>query len=269
MMDHLLRNFAPITEKAWSELDDEATARLTVSLGARKLVDLDGPLGWEHSATNLGRVGPVIAAPAPSVIARVRRVLPLAELRADFDISRSELADFARGAADLDLGPLDDAALSIAVAENVAVFHGWDEVGITGMTQASPHEPIPHHGDPQHYLAQVTAAVGMLKNAGVAGPYALAVGPSDWVDVVESSEKGGYPLLLHLGEILGGPVERVPGLEGAVALSLRGGDFLLELGEDLSIGYVDHSTESVHLYLEESFSFRVATPEASIAILSE
>ena len=56
-------------------------------------------------------------------------MLPLVELRADFTISRAELDDLERGADDIDLGPLDEAAKQIAHAENVAVFHGWLEAG--------------------------------------------------------------------------------------------------------------------------------------------
>ena len=41
---------------------------------------------------------------------------------------------------------------------------------------------------------------------------------------------------------------------------------LLESGEDLSIGYLDHDTDAVRLYLGETFSFRIATPEAAIAL---
>ncbi len=47
---------------------------------------------------------------------------------------------------------------------------------------------------------------------------------------------------------------------------MRGGDFLFESGEDLSIGYAGHDADAVQLYLEESFSFRVATPEAAVAL---
>ena len=47
---------------------------------------------------------------------------------------------------------------------------------------------------------------------------------------------------------------------------MRGGDYLLEVGEDLSIGYAAHDAETVDLYLEESLSFRVATPEAAVSI---
>ena len=59
-----------------------------------------------------------------------------------------------------------------------------------------------------------------------------------------------------------------PGVKGAVVLSLRGGDFLYESGQDLAIGYSHHDAETVHLYLEESFSFVVATPEADTGIPS-
>ena len=57
------------------------------------------------------------------------------------------------------------------------------------------------------------------------------------------------------------------GVRGAVVISMRGGDFLFESGQDLSIGYDHHDAERVHFYLEESFSFRVATPEAACALL--
>ena len=35
-------------------------------------------------------------------------------------------------------------------------------------------------------------------------------------------------------------------------MSLRGGDFLFDCGQDLAIGYHAHDVDSVHLYLVES-----------------
>ena len=58
-MNHLLRSHAPITDTGWSRLDSEGRERLVPALAARKLVDFSGPLGWEHSATNLGRVSEI------------------------------------------------------------------------------------------------------------------------------------------------------------------------------------------------------------------
>jgi uncharacterized linocin/CFP29 family protein len=266
MSNHLLRSHAPISDGNWTLLDDEARERLGAALAARKLVDFLGPFGWEYSATNLGRVTGVAAAPCEGITALARRVLSLAELRADFAISRAELRDDDRGAEDADLEPLDDAAHRMAVAENKSVFHGWPEAGIVGLSEASPHQGLTLGEDADSYPRPVARAVEQLLQSGIGGPYALALGSDEFTRVSETAEHGGYPLRDHLRKILDGPVLWAPGVSGAVVLSQRGGDFLFESGQDLSIGYLDHDREVVNLYLEQSFSFHVATPEAAVPL---
>jgi uncharacterized linocin/CFP29 family protein len=234
-------------------------------LAARKLVDFSGPHGWEYSATNLGRTSPVASAPSDGVFGLQRRVLPLVELRADFELSRAELRDADRGADDTDLEELDKAAHQIAVAENVAVFHGWHGA-LIGIEESSPHEQAQLGEVADRYPGRVAGAVERLLCSGVTGPYGLALGREQYRLVVETAEHGGYPLLEHLRKILEGPIVWAPGVNGAVVLSLRGGDFVFESGQDLSIGYESHDEDVVRLYLEESFSFHVATPEAAVAL---
>jgi uncharacterized linocin/CFP29 family protein len=263
-MNHLLRGQAPISDEGWKLLDEEARERLTPALAARKLVDFSGPLGWEHSATNLGRTKALGSPPADGVSARQRQVLSVVEARADFEIRREDLRDADRGAADTDLGALDEAAHRMAMAENRAVFHGWPGA-MTGIIEASTHDPIPL-GEADDYPRPVAAATERLLCSGITGPYALALGRGQYQRVVETAEHGGYPLLDHLHKILEGPIVWTPGLDGAVVVSLRGGDFLFESGQDLSIGYDSHDADVVRLYLEQSFSFRVATPEAAVSL---
>ena len=93
----LRREQAPISAGAWEEIDAEATRTLQMNLAARRLMDFRGPLGWETSAVNLGRVEALKAVPHEGVTAVQRRVLPLVELRADFTLSRTELANVDRG----------------------------------------------------------------------------------------------------------------------------------------------------------------------------
>ena len=264
-MSHLLREHAPITQEGWNRLDSEARERVVPALAARKLVDFGGPHGWAHSATNLGRTEGVSDAPE-GIEGNVRRVLPLVEARAPFAVARSELADADRGAEDVDLDELDTAAVRIATAENAAVFHGWSAAGITGIAEASTQDAIPLGEDCERYPRHVAMAVDALRAAGIEGPYGMALGPEAHTNVLETSQHGGYPLLEHLREILGGPLVWAPGVQGAVVLSVGGGHFLFESGQDLSIGYESHDAQSVQLYLEESFSFRVATPEAAVAL---
>ncbi|HWF31500.1 MAG TPA: family 1 encapsulin nanocompartment shell protein, partial [Solirubrobacteraceae bacterium] len=108
--------------------------------------------------------------------------------------------------------------------------------------------------------------VELLLRNGIEGPYGIALGREDYTSVVETGEHGGYPLLGHLRKILKGPIVWAPGVVGAVVLSMRGGDFEFTSGQDLSVGYESHDAEAVSLYIEESYSFRVLTPEAAVAI---
>ena len=264
-MNHLLRELAPVSELGWQTLDDEARQRLAPALAARRLVDFSGPKGWQHSATNLGRTDELESAPVEGVSGLRRRALPLVELRADFELSRAELRDIDRGADDSDLGTLDDAAHRIAAAENTAVFAGWQSA-ITGVAEATPHEPMTLSGDDAEYPSAVAGAVGVLLQSGVGGPYGLALAPDEYKLVTETAEHGGYPLAEHLRKIVEGPIVWTPGVSGAVVLSMRGGDFIFDSGQDVSIGYDSHDGEVVRLYLEESFSFRVVTPEAAVVL---
>jgi uncharacterized linocin/CFP29 family protein len=265
-MSHLLREHAPISETGWRLLDDEARARLTPALAARKLVDFAGPHGWEHSATNLGRTQRLADSPVEGVWGVQRRVLALTELRAPFSISLDELRDIDRGAQDIDLGSLDEAARRLATAENSVVFHGWKRAGIVGIGQAAKHDPIVLGEHCERYPRHVAKAVELLLGAGIDGPYGLALGPEAYTRVLETSEHGGYLLLDHLRKILGGPLVWAPGIQGGAVVSMREGDFLFDSGEDISIGYEHHDAQTVALYLSESFSFRVVTPEAAVAL---
>jgi uncharacterized linocin/CFP29 family protein len=265
-MDHLLKGKAPISDAGWAAIEEEARGRLKTYLAARKLVEFEGPKGWDYSATNLGRVTKFSKTPTDGVAARQRRVLPLIELRAEFTVSRPEVDDADRGALDVEFDDLDEATHKIALAENIAVFHGYKAGGIQGMTEMSSHEPVAFDGDWEHAPTTVAKAVNILRQSGIDGPYGLAIGPAGYTGVIETAEHGGQLLLDHLREILGGPVVWAPGVEGGVVLSMRGGDFIFDSGEDLSIGYLNHDADTVRLYLEESFSFRVTEPDAAVAV---
>ena len=49
-----------------------------------------------------------------------------------------------------------------------------------------------------------------------------------------------------------------------VVISLRGGDFVLTVGQDASIGHLSHDQATVRMYLEETLTFRSLSPEAVV-----
>jgi uncharacterized linocin/CFP29 family protein len=191
----------------------------------------------------------------------------MVERRTTFEVPRAELDAIDRGKPDPDTDFLTDVARKAALAEDGAIFHGLDAAGIDGIGEASPHDTIILDPDDfSRYTTSVAKAVALLKASGVDGPYGIALGPRCYMGVIETTEHGGYPLLAHLGLILGGPVVWAPAVSGAVVMSTRGDDFDLVVGQDFSVGYLTHDAESVSLYLEESLTFLNKGPEAAVRL---
>jgi uncharacterized linocin/CFP29 family protein len=268
-VNHLLRDLAPISDEAWELIDEEARRSLKHYLAARRLVGFAGPLGWQASAVDLGRVERLQAGPAAGVEAARRRVLVLVELRTPFSLGRDELEDAERGAEDLDLGAVIEASRAAALAEDHTIFNGYADGGIAGVAPSSPHRVITITDDYGNYPTRVAKAVETLRSADVGGPYAIAMGTRCYTGVTETTEHGGYPVFEHLRQILGGSVVWAPAVDGAIVLSERGGDYEMTVGEDFSIGYRSASDESVAFYLEESLAFRINTPDAAVVLMYE
>jgi uncharacterized linocin/CFP29 family protein len=266
-MDDLRRELAPISTAAWQAIDSEARQALEVVLAGRRIVDFTGPLGWSSSAVGVGQVQGLGAAPAPGVAAALRRVLPLLELRADFELARAELDAIERGAARIDLDPLREAASRIGFAEDRSIFHGYADAGIQGICAAAESASLSLTRDYQRYPLVVSEALARLRTAGVGGPYAIALGPDCYKGLTGTASSGGYPVLEHVRQLIGGEIIWAPAIQGAVVTSTRGGDFELTVGRDLSIGYADHSRSAIQLYLQESLTFRVLSPEAAVPLV--
>jgi uncharacterized linocin/CFP29 family protein len=111
----------------------------------------------------------------------------------------------------------------------------------------------------------VAEATHKLRSAGIGGPYAIALGPRCFTGLSKTLV-GGFPVMEHVRRLLDGPIIPAPAVDGAVVLSLRRGDFELTVGQDFSIGYLEHSASTVRLYLQESFTFRVLSPEAALPL---
>ena len=265
-MDHLFRELAPVSAAGWAKIESDATETLKTMLAGRKLVDFKGPQGWQASAVGTGRSNVMAPLPPGDVQARLRQVLPLVELRIPFDMRRSELEALDRGAKDLDTDPVIAAARKIAIAEDRTIFHGYPAAGIRGICEVPSEPALNLDGDVENYPVLIVTALNRLRDSGINGPYALALSERCYTDLTDAT-KAGYPVLQHVQRLLDGPVVWAPGLDGAVVLSLRGGDFELTVGQDFSIGYFSHDTEYIRLYIEESFTFWNITPQVAISLV--
>lgn len=264
-MDLLKRELAPILPEAWSLIDAEATRVLRLNLAGRKVVDFKGPFGWTCGSVNTGRLRLLEQQPFEGVSAGIRIVQPLVEVRTPIVLDMLELDTVARGADDPDLSAVVRASEHIARVEDHAIFNGYPEASIAGIIPSSPHTPITVDRTAA-WPEAVVRAKEVLRTAGISGPYALALGPAAY-DEISAASEDGYPLRKRIEtQILDRPLVWAPAIKGAVLVSVRGGDFELTVGQDLSIGYAHYQRSQVELYLTESFTFRVLEPAAAVHI---
>ncbi len=258
-MDILKRDLAPITSAAWELIEQEAARTLRAHLTARTFVDVAGPKGFDFAAVNLGRLD-VPGKQPRGVHYGIRRVLPLVELRSQFELDLWELDNVQRGAADVDLSAVSAAAKELARFEENAVYKGFAPAGIQGLKDACVHRPI--QVEAGGFPDAVTRAALALQEADVEGPYILVLGPEPYRALESGCD--GYPPRKRIESLIGGKVRLGLSLDGGFLVSNRGGDMELVLGQDVAIGYETHDSKKVRLYLGESMTFRVLAPEAAI-----
>ena len=263
-MNNLYRELAPVSDAAWTSIEDEAKRTFTRHVAGRRVVDVSGPDGLTLAGVGTGHVTP-IDPPAEGITAGLRAWQPVVELRVPFTLDRAQIDSVERGALDADWQPVKDAARKIAFAEDRAIFDGYGAAQITGLREASTNAALSLPAEVRQYPDVVSQAISALRLAGVDGPYSLLLSADAYTAVSETSDHG-YPIREHLARLVDGDIIWAPAITGALILTGRGGDYELRLGQELSIGYLSHDAERVQLYFTESFTFSVYTQEASVSI---
>ena len=263
-MNNLYRELAPVTEAAWNEIETEATRTFKRHIAGRRVVDVSGPGGPATAAVSTGRLVDV-QSPTDGVVAHLRASKPLVRLRVPFTLSRYEIDNVERGALDADWDPVKAAAKKLAFVEDRAIFEGYPAASIDGIRSCTSNPPVTLPEDPRDMPDAISQALTALRLAGVDGPYSVLLSAEVYTKVSETTEHG-YPIREHLSRLVGGDIIWAPAIDGAMVLTTRGGDFDLQLGTDVAIGYTSHDTDTVQLYLQETMTFLCYTAEASVCL---
>lgn len=262
-MEWLRRNAAPLPEKVWRELDEVAGSMFKQTVVGRRIVDFDGPRGWNHVATQLGNFKPVQMPQGPGKVRlSVPNVTLLTELRADFTIPWTAIDIFERDGPALESRALEEAARQTALAEDTLVFYGSSVSPGILSSPDTPRLTLSDWSQPGRLVADLLAAVERLDTLGIKGPYEAVLSPPNYYAYLRQTAEGGvYPAAKQLGIVIE-KVYNSAAVDGATLISTRGGDFLITVGGDFTIGYRSHNETEVHLFCVETIAAQLLTPEA-------
>jgi uncharacterized linocin/CFP29 family protein len=264
-MNWLKRDVAPLSERTWNAVEEAIVRSAKQELAARRIADFEGPKGWEHAAEPLGtrRPGPRARSGAQCSIPDV---MLLCEIRKDFTLSWESIDAFERGARVLDTVAAEHAAREVALAEDDLAFHG--SPGGVGFlrTEAGPKVGLGDWSNPGQVAADLLSAVAKLDEAGIAGPYAAVLDPGRYYAYLRAAAERRLSTEADRLEGLIAGIHRSSVIRGGGVFSLRGGDFLLVVGGDLTLGYRHHDETSVHLFCVETVGAHLLTPQAVCAL---
>ncbi|MBV9157281.1 MAG: encapsulin [Acidobacteriaceae bacterium] len=263
-MNNLYRELAPITELAWAEIELEASRTFKRHIAGRRVVDVSGPSGPVTAGVSTGHLRDV-APPSDGVVAHLRDSKPLVRLCVPFTLQRVDIDDVERGSQDSDWDPVKAAAKKLAFVEDRTTFEGYEAASIEGIRQSTSNQVLTLPDDAREIPDVISQALSELRLAGVDGPYSVLLSADVYTAVSETTAHG-YPIREHLNRLVTGEIIWAPAIDGAFVLTTRGGDFALQLGTDVSIGYTSHDADTVELYFEETLTFLAYTAEASVAL---
>ncbi|MFO7922619.1 MAG: family 1 encapsulin nanocompartment shell protein [Bacteroidales bacterium] len=263
-MDILKQSLAPVSSEAWEEIKSEAKRVLNTHLSARKFINVSEPKGWDYGAVPSGRLDIPGNQNKNGVIYGINKVQPLVEPRIRFFLNIWELDNLARGAKDIDLDSMEEAAIKLAEFEEKTIYYGLSNASVTGLKDCNKGEKLVFPEQIEDLLAVVSQGITKLNRASIEGPYALIVSPDKWQKI--SSHFKGYPLRMQLEKLLGGPVILSHFIKEGFLAPADASELNLILGQDISIGYESHDDKKVRMFFTESFTLQIHDPATIIMI---
>ena len=235
-MNNLYRDLAPITEQAWEEIELEARRTFKRHIAGRRVVDVSesgrpgrpppsAPAGWSTSSR------------PPTVCQPPARQQTACTTSCSVHAVALEIDNVERGSQDSDWDPVKDAAKKLAFVEDRAIFEGYSRRLDRGHPQLSSNPALTLPKDIREIPRRHHAGAVRLRLAGVEGPYSVLLSADVYTKVSETTEHG-YPIREHIRRLVENDIIWAPAIDGAFVLTTRGGDFDLQLGTDVSIGYL-------------------------------
>ena len=258
---YLGRDDAPFGLDVWDVLDQSMIKAAKSQLVGRRLLEIEGPFGLGLKSIPLDdrEVEPGLFASAS---------MPLMLIQQTFALPTRDLASYERQPLTLSTTPLVEAAMACATQEERLVFHGAGDApgllnadGVKAMDLSEWDEVGAAAND-------VIGAVTTLDEAGVHGPYALALAPQRYNLLFRRYERGNASEMEHVKTMVTEGVFKAPILESGGVLLATGRRFAsIVLGQDMTIGLIGPAGDAVEFTISESLALRLREP-ASVCVLN-
>jgi uncharacterized linocin/CFP29 family protein len=250
------RDDAPLSPRLWEILDGTVLGVARGELAGRRLLEIDGPYG-------LGLKSVPLADEEIEDGVFVSASLPVTVLRRQFALNVRDLAAFEREPSSIDLGPLVEATRAVVRKEDELVFRGSARTPGLMTSERAAGADLSDWTELGAAERDVLEAVSALDEAGMHGPYALALAPRRYNLLLRRFETAAVSELDVVRTIATEGVVKAPALEDGGVLIQAGREFAhIVVGQDLSLGFVGPNEGGLEFFVSESLALRVLVPQA-------
>jgi uncharacterized linocin/CFP29 family protein len=253
---YLGREEAPLGAGTWQLLDSTMIEAAKSQLSGRRIIAIDGPFGFGL------KVIPVNDYDLEEGISGSGFV-PVHEIKSEFCLGKRDIASFEKDKLILNTSPAACAAINCAAKEDRIVFHGIQ--GSPGLltVEGSSSLTLSKWEKPGTAADQIIEAVTKLDDAGVHGPYCMALAPALYNLLLRRYPQGNATELEHIRNIITDGVVKAPVLKKGGVIIASGRQYAtIVVGQDMTIGYIGPAGDSLDFYIIESLALLIRAPEA-------
>jgi len=272
-MKYLGREEAPFGTKLWEMIDHTVVGAARSQLAGRKLLEIQGPLGF--GVRTIGRLEVELGNTATfhdiTATATSAPALPIPLIRAEFSLPVRDVAAAEEAGNPISLARVAIAAIAAARLEDQLIFSGNRGAGIEGLTTVPGAEKVEVGGWEElgKPISDLLAAATALDEAGFPGPYAAALAPRLYNQLFRIYEQSGLTQLEHARQILSGGIAKAPALaQGGVVIAIGSHFAHLVVAQDMVAAFVGPRQTELDFVVVESVVPRIHVAQA-ICVLEE
>jgi uncharacterized linocin/CFP29 family protein len=234
------RESAPFTQETWDAIDGVVQAAAEEVRAARRVMEVLGPLGFEARAgvAEDQPATPTDESGVPHVHAPTLQPMPV--LHRSFALGARSVEAFISRGEPLALTEAADAARQLARLEDRLLVEGNSAAGVRGLLeqQGAIELPAADWSDPLRAGDDLLGALARLDEAGRHGPYAAAVSPSRYYQLLRPHPDNGVTPLEQLAPAFAGGIFKAPTLRNMAIVVMRSASGpRAVLGEELTAAY--------------------------------
>lgn len=262
------RDAAPFGQGIWDEIDGVARAAADEVRAGRRLLELVGPVGFAARA-GVAEDEAVVEDAGDGVLVHVPGVKAMPVLHRTFSLGARNVAARETAREPLALADAAEAARQIGRVEDRLLFAGDSAVGVRGLLgqEGAIELQAGDWSDPARAADDLFSALARLDAAGRHGPFAAAVSPGRFYQLLRPH--AGSPLTPYqqLLPALAGGIVKAPALvDGAIVVVRSAAGPRAVVGQDLTAAYDGREGIFHRISLVESVTLLPGVP-GSVAVL--